>query len=755
MRIPVAFAASCLLSFALASAQQPEPPKESPAAEESSDSAKPANQDSAARISYFDQVTVIGSAEEAGRIPGSAHQVSSSELQQQNHSDIHRVLRTVPGVNVQEEDGYGMRPNIGMRGTGVERSSKITLLEDGVLIAPAPYSAPAAYYFPSVGRMESIELRKGSSSIQQGPYTTGGVLNLISTSIPSSFAGRVQLAGGENATARLHANLGDSHSRIGWLLETYQLRTDGFKQMDGGEGTGFELEDYVAKLRFNSNASARYQQAVELKLGYTRHHGDETYLGLTEEDFRSNPFRRYAGSQQDVIRAEHEQIQLRHFLALAPHADLTTTVYRNDFTRNWYKLDSVAGVGIASILEDPASFAGALAILRGEVDDLSGALRLRNNRRTYYATGIQSTLTTHYGSRLRHEVELGIRYHQDEEDRFQEDDRYGIVDGAMVLVSRGLPGSNANRIGDAGAISLFAQDRLSLGRWIVTPGLRFESIDLTQRDFGRNDPDRSGTQMVTRRNRLNVMIPGLGVHYRVTPALGVFLGVHKGFAPPGPGSDEQTEPEQSINYEAGFRHISGSSNLALVGFFNDYSNLLGRDTASSGGTGTGDLFNGGAVEVSGLELSYVHDFGASRRWNATIPFRVAYTFTEAEFRSSFESGFEDWAPRVEAGDQLPYLPRHQWGASLGLTKTAWGASLSVSYGDEMRTKPGRGPIPSAERTDEFLLLDVSADYRLPLGMKAFAQVRNLTDVTYIAARRPAGLRPGLPRTALVGIEWSF
>ena len=330
-------------------------------------------------------VNVVGDAEAIPHIPGSAHILGKQELEEQGYDDIHRVLQAVPGVNVQEEDGYGLRPNIGMRGTGVERSQKITLMEDGVLIAPAPYAAPAAYYFPTPGRMEAVEVRKGSAAIKQGPYTNGGALNLVSAGIPDSLSLGLDGAGGSDDAYRLQGLVGDSGERFGWMLQTFQLDTGGFKRLDGGGDTNTDIHDYIGKLRYSSSPTADLQQSVELKLGYTDQLGHETYLGLTEDDFRLDPVRRYRGSRLDTIDADHEQVQLRHFVVPSSRVDVVTTLYHNDFFRDWFKNESVRGISNASILGDPAAFPDELAILRGELDSGPEDLHLRHNRRNYYS----------------------------------------------------------------------------------------------------------------------------------------------------------------------------------------------------------------------------------------------------------------------------------------------------------------------------------------------------------------------------------
>ena len=58
------------------------------------------------------------------------------------------------------------------------------MMEDGILIAPV-YSSPAAYYSPTAGRMESFEIRKGSSQVKYGPHHRRA-MNYVSASIPDN-----------------------------------------------------------------------------------------------------------------------------------------------------------------------------------------------------------------------------------------------------------------------------------------------------------------------------------------------------------------------------------------------------------------------------------------------------------------------------------------------------------------------------------------------------------------------------------------
>jgi Fe(3+) dicitrate transport protein len=702
-----------------------------------------------------ERVMVIGDPIELGKIPGSAHLITAAELEQKKvgFDDIHRFLREVPGVDVQEEEGYGLRPNIGLRGSGTERSSTITLMEDGVLIAPAPYAASAAYYFPTPGRMEAIEIRKGSSQIKYGPRTTGGALNMLSTSIPDTRRLGTDITVGGDATRKVHAHLGDSYQNFGWLAETYQFSTRGFKRLDGGGDTGFDLEDYVLKFRFNTGPTTRIYQQVEFKLGYTDQRSDETYLGLSDNDFLSNPTRRYAGSQADVFNSDHKQYQARHFVAFNARTDLTTTVYRNDFNRNWYKLNDVNGRSIAAILESPESFPADFAIIRGG-DTPTGALRVRANNRSYYSQGVESVFGLRFeGTSTRNQFEVGIRYHKDQEDRFQHDDRYRMEAGRMILTQRGAPGSSDNRVGDAKAAAFFVQDEIQAGRWTVTPGFRYENIEVFRTNFATSDPGRNTpTGVVT--NQLDVWIPGVGVTFNVTPEAALFGGVHKGFAPPGPGSTEETDAESSVNSEFGFRIQSGTLRAQAVGFFNDYRNLLGRDTLSSGGSGSGLLFNGGKARIYGLETSLSYDLRQSLDTALSVPVRFAYTLTQGHFRSSFVSGFEPWGT-VSSGDELPYLATHQVFASIGLGRSNWNIDLDGNYGSAVRIRAGSGPIPRLNSTDAHLVLNTTAEYGVTEGARLFVAVQNLANNEYVVARHPAGARPGLPRTVSGGIRFNL
>jgi Fe(3+) dicitrate transport protein len=108
---------------------------------------------------------------------------------------------------------------------------------------------------------------------------------------------------------------------------------------------------------------------------------------------------------------------------------------------------------------------------------------------------------------------------------------------------------------------------------------------------------------------------------------------------------------------------------------------------------------------------------------------------------------------VQVGDELPYIPEHLLRVSAGLGNDTWVTNLAANYVGRMRTVAGQGAYLPEESIDSHVVWDVLARWHFTDTLSTYVKVDNLFDETYVAARRPAGVRPGLDRTAYVGLSF--
>jgi Fe(3+) dicitrate transport protein len=683
-----------------------------------------------------DRTSVVGSRGHARSVAGSAHFLGPDIVpyQDQSFDDVHRLMLRIPGLYAIGEDGYGLRPNLGMRGVDPYRSAGLAMLEDGVPVAPAPYAAPGLPVFAGLGRTEAIETLKGPAGIKYGPGTAGGAVNFRTLSLPDDLLAQARLSLGSYGAHTLNVDYGDSWQGISWMLGTHQTRTFGFKALDNGNDTGFEQDDYLAKLGLRSRPGADYYQDVMFKFGYFKTDADDSYLGLTDDDFAATPFRRYAASQRDHMTHEATHLLLRHFIAINDAIDITTNLYRNDLELDWYLLDGVNGVSPGDVLADPGAYPDEYGILAGDSASADDALSVKQNNHSYFSTGIQSEVgATFVTGAARHELETGLRYHEDEQDRLDRIDGYGMVSGgAMVLTSRGTDGGNGgsdDQVNRAHALAGFVRDRIAGGRWTITPGLRVEWVETKQSSWGAGDSDRAAAPAVIE-NSTTAVLPGIGASWRATSDIVLLGGVHSGFSPPPAGTNG--DGFKAVHYEAGGRLKHGGWETALIGFLSDHS---------ANGDATG---NASGLEVSAgyaiVDPAYGVDLSAS------------YTYTHTEYASGTTVPDSLFGIYPGAGDRIPYVPGHSVSASLVLTTHKSFAGVSANYASRTPAVWTSGDYSDAQAIDARFLLDIVTEYEIVRYVRVFASVYNVTDDVYVASRFPYGAHPGAPRTFTAGLK---
>lgn len=705
-------------------------------------------------------ISIIGSQRDFMMSAGSVSRIDEEDLTQFEYDDIARILATIPGVNVRLEDGFGLRPNIGFRGVTPERSKKINIMEDGLLIGPAPYSAPAAYFFPLTSKMVGVEVTKGPAGIKYGPNTVAGALNLVTRSVPTENEGQMDVALGSDGYQKAHGYYGIAFSdKFGALVEGVSLKSDGFQELVNGGDVGFEKNDYNLKLRYDLSSGDLSQELI-FKANYADEVSNFTYTGLTDEDFSENPYQRYAGGQLDKMDWEHSAFTLSHFMGSSDWT-LATQAYRTDLDRAWNKLNKfVSSFGepvpsLLTIVSDPTEFRHLelLAVLRGEIDGSARELlELGNNDRSLYSQGIQIDGDYSFNtSSVEHLVEFGIRFHQDEIQRNHTAENYFMRSGLLTPSGEGSKATTTNTE-QTDAISIYLQNTLEWNKWILTLGIRFEDID---GDYQNRAPDSEDD---AQQKSNDIFLPRLSILYNLNEDSVLFAGFHRGFVPTSPIQDESIEFEKSDNFELGYRYYTDESSFEAVAFFNDYSNLI-ESCSFSAGCDTDIAFSGGNVDVYGLETSVGSEFELG--WGITMPINLMYTYTDSEFKESFYSPFSLWN-FVEAGNPLPYLAEHQATLSFGFEGQDWAVKSNVVYTDSM-PESGQSELtgssldnPLAGKfSDSFTMMDLSAHYQFTPALRGYVKVDNVFDDASIVSRRPYGARPNRPRQYQMGIKYSF
>lgn len=680
-------------------------------------------------------VTVIGERINLDTIPGSAVVISSEVLEESRVFTINEAMRKVPGVFARDEEGFGLRPNIGVRGLNPTRSSKVLLLEDGIPITYAPYGDNATYYHPPVERFDHIEVLKGSGQILFGPHTVGGVINYITPAVPGESTGKLVASLGDHDFREVHGSYGDSFGDTGFIAHGTYKETDGAR-----DNMHFRVGD--VNLKIVHELSER--QALTFRGSYYDESSQVSYSGLTLAEWQDDPYQN--AFADDHMYASRWGTSVTHRFDLSPAVTFTTNAYYTNFSRDWWRQSS-------NSTQRPNDRSDPDCSSMANLDSSCGN---EGRLRDYWTAGLEPRVSIQHGLfGVDNVTDAGIRYHYEDQQRIQANGDFPWSRTAGTSVNAGIKEDSDRHVE---AMSGFVQNQFDLGRWTVTPGLRFEHVDYERIN---NLTGEAGN------NTVEEWIPGLGTTFEAAPGTVLFAGVHRGFAPPGvadivsaSGGSVDLDAELSWNYEIGVRGtVRDDISYEATLFRMDFENQIVPASVAGGSGAT--LTSAGETLQQGFELAGRVASSAFVEWPVELFAYASYTWlADAEYAGTRFSNVPGNSTVNVTGNRLPYAPEHLFSGTVGV-RTPFGLEVglegvytSSSFTDDLNTVAvtadgQRGEMPG------YTVWNLTANYALAAcECTVFAAAKNLTDELYVADMS-RGLIPGMPRLVQAGFEVKF
>lgn len=702
--------------------------------------------DSTKKEQEMPQVLVVGYKDKLlSKVPGSVSVLRFKEIQQLAPISGNDVLRRVPGLNIVDEEGAGLRINIGVRGLDPDRSRNLLVLEDGVPVALNPYGEPELYFTPVIDKVRSIEVLKGSGQVQFGPQTIGGVVNLITADPPAQERTELRVKGGQGGFFSTYASYGNTVGNMGFNVS--YLR----KQADNIGPTWFRINDLSAKLRFQLSEKS----SIGMKLGVYDELSNSTYIGITQSMYDAGGSDYVRLAPDDRLPVRRYNLSVTHSLQINPRVNMQTTAFAYTTTRNWQRQD----------FSYSSTAANQTGVIWGDRNISGGAIYMLNSNghrnRQFEVMGVEPRLTIKgkIGDK-ENKLNAGVRY-------LYEKAKEQFVTGKKADATAGDMRDNEIRSGHA--LSGFIQDELAITkRFTVNAGVRMESFHYNRRilrgRFPVNGANVVADTNVLAKQHLIALIPGGGFNFVVNESLNLFGGVHRGFAPPrtkdaitSTGFAIDLDAENSWNYELGLRfNHSNWVNGELTFFRMDFDNQIIPISQSSGNANATGLANGGKTSHTGVEAAVQLDFGKAFNWKHSVQLGSNFTYVKSVY--SADRFITSGTDKINIRDnKLPYAPSFIWNGTVGFeSKGGLGIRFFANYVSEQFADELNTVAPSANgrigRIDSRMLFDGTAYYQLNKKVNFNISAKNLGDKRYIASRRPEGIRVGMPAFVTAGVE---
>ena len=662
--------------------------------------------------------------------------VRREAMVEQGAMNVRDVLKGIPGVQVQDSNGTGgsdLSLNVGVRGLTSRLSPRSTVLIDGIPAAFAPYGQPQLSMAPiSSGNLDSIDVVRGAGSVRYGPQNVGGVINFVTRAIPKEATGEV------GTTLETSRHGGWKHIESAFIGGTADNGLGAALLYSGVNGNGYrssnndnDIDDVLLKTHWDLT------EQDELSLNFHYYDGKADMPGgLTQARFDADPYQ--SDRDYDNFSGRRKDVSLKYLRQID---DLT------QFEVQTYYTDSFRGSTIAA--RDQKT--------------------LSSYPRSYHTFAIEPRVSRiFFTGPATQEVSVGYRYLK--EAMHEQASRLALVNNVPTVTPTSDGHIYQDRTGGTEASAYYIDDKIDIGNWTITPGVRFEHINTDWHERPVLGTNGVRVQEKNRSVTSNEPLPALSVMYHLSDAWKLFANYETSFGSLqyfqlgqggiGNSTANGLEAEKAKTYEIGTRYNDGTWGGELTAFYIDFDDELQYISNDVGWT------NLGATKHQGIEASVHYDLSGLDSRLDGLSANAGFTYTRATYEGDIP-GFK--------GRDLPFYSRQVVNAGLRYQVDRWTWNLDA-FAQSKQRAPGTGMNADGSFTGNYITTpsadgqygDIPGyvtwsarggyDFGKELSnLKLGAGVKNIFDKQYYtrSSDNNSGIYLGEPRTFYVQASVGF